>query len=156
MYVQKLTTKECQLALANARFGRLACSRENQPYIVPTYFTVQDGQIYAFTLPGQKLDWMRENPRVCLEIDDVGARHEWTSVVVSGRFEELPDITEYKSLRKRAHELLQGRPMWWEPGAVTVAERHPTLGSEPVYYRVSIDQLTGHRGVASSEHAPTG
>jgi nitroimidazol reductase NimA-like FMN-containing flavoprotein (pyridoxamine 5'-phosphate oxidase superfamily) len=155
MYVQRLSTEECNTTLANARFGRLACSRDNQPYIVPTYFIVQDGQIYAFALPGQKLDWMRENPRVCLEIDDVNGRDHWTSVVVSGRFEELSDNPEYESLRKRALELLQGRPMWWEPGAVTVADRSQTLGFEPVYYRVRIDQLTGLRAVAALQDAPT-
>jgi uncharacterized protein len=154
MHVQKLSTEECHLALANARFGRLACSRDNQPYIVPTYFIVEDDQIYAFALPGQKLDWMRENPRVCLEIDNVSGSDNWTSVVVLGRYEELPESPEYKPLRKRAHDLLQERPMWWEPGAVTVAERPETRGFAPVYYRISIDQLTGHRGGASPK--PTG
>ena len=149
MLVQELSTEECRSALADARFGRLACARDNQPYIVPTYFIVQDDQIYAFALPGQKLDWMRENPRVCLEIDNVTGSDDWLSVVVLGHFEELPKTLEYEPLRQRAHQLLQGRPMWWEPGAVTVADRPQAQGFAPVYYRISIDQVTGHRGAAS-------
>ena len=155
MHVEELSTEECHLALANARFGRLACSRDNQPYIVPTYFIVEDEQIYAFALPGQKLAWMRENPRVCLEIDNVTGSDDWTSVLVSGRYEELPDTPEYNSLRKRAHALLQGRPMWWEPGAFAVPDRGGTQAFAPVYYRISIDQVTGHRGAASPKDTST-
>lgn len=149
MLVQQLSAEQCRSALSNARFGRLACSRGDQPYIVPTYFIVEEGQIYAFALPGQKLDWMRENPRVCLEIDDVAASDDWVSVVVLGHFEELPKTLEYESLRQRAHQLLQGRPMWWEPGSVAVADRPHNQGFSPVYYRISVDQVTGHRGTAS-------
>jgi uncharacterized protein len=155
MQVQRLSLEECRSALANAGFGRLACARDNQPYIVPTYFVVEGEQIYAFALPGQKLDWMRENPRVCLEVDNVSEANDWVSVVVTGRYEELPDTAEHGRLRKHAHELLQQRPMWWEPGAVTVADRDTTRGFAPVYYRLNIEQLTGHRGVASSTHSPT-
>jgi uncharacterized protein len=156
MQLQQLSTEECHLALANARFGRLACARDNQPYIVPTYFVVEDDQVYAFALPGQKLYWMRENPRVCLEVDNVNGGNEWVSVVVTGRYEELPDTAEYRPLRKRAHDLLQERPIWWEPGAAAMADREQTQGFAAVYYRVSIDRLTGHRRLASPNQAPTG
>ncbi len=155
MQLQQLSTEECHLALANARFGRLASARDNQPYIVPTHFVVEDDQIYAFALPGQKLDWMRQNPRVCLEVDTVNGGNEWVSVVVTGRYEELPDTPEYRPLRERAHDLLQERPMWWEPGAVATADRDQTQGFAPVYYRVSIDHLTGRRGLVSPKHAAT-
>ena len=82
MFVRELNIEECQLALAQAGFGRLACARDNQPYVVPIHFAVDEAYVYAFSLAGQKLDWMRKNPRVCLEIDDVHGASDWTSVVV--------------------------------------------------------------------------
>jgi nitroimidazol reductase NimA-like FMN-containing flavoprotein (pyridoxamine 5'-phosphate oxidase superfamily) len=55
MIVQPLNTEECRAALASARFGRLGCARENQPYVVPIYFAVDETYIYSFALAGQKL-----------------------------------------------------------------------------------------------------
>jgi hypothetical protein len=147
MRIKQLNNEECCAALAQARFGRLACSHDDQPYIVPTYFAVNDYEIYAFSLPGQKLDFMRQNPKVCLEVDQVLGSDDWLSVVVKGRYEELPDTTEYASLRRRAHHLLQERPMWWEPGAVSGTDHDQSQGFVPVYYRINIEHMTGYRGL---------
>jgi len=149
MFVRELNTEECRLALAQAGFGRLACARDNQPYVVPIHFAVDEAYVYAFSLAGQKLDWMRKNPRVCLEIDDVHEASDWTSVVVFGRYEELPDTPEYSSARRRAGDLLQGRAMWWEPGTVAVAHRDEAASLAPIYYRISIEHMTGHRSAPS-------
>ena len=147
MRVKQLSSEECYSALAEARFGRLACAHDNRPYIVPTYFAVEDYEIYAFTLPGQKLDFMRQNPKVCLEVDQMRASDDWLSVVAAGRYEELPDTPDYAPLRKRAHALLQERPMWWEPGGITGTDYDQSQRLVPVYYRVGIDHMTGYRGM---------
>lgn len=151
MLVQELNSKECHLALAQASFGRLACVRDDQPYVIPIHFAVDEAYVYAFSLPGQKLEWMRENPRVCLEIDSVNSATDWVSVVVLGRYEELPDTQEYRSARQRAHDLLQGRAMWWEPGTVAIAHRDKSARLTPVYYRISMEHVTGRRGAPSPE-----
>ena len=96
---------------------------------------------------------MRSNLRVCLEVDSVRGADDWVTVVASGCFEELPDIPESRPARQRAHQLLRQRPMWWEPGAITTADRDHSQGSEPVYYRINIEHVTGHRA-ATSPHPP--
>lgn len=146
MHVEELSFKDCHAALATAHFGRLGCVRDDQPYVVPTSFVVSDGYVYSFSLPGQKLSFMRDNPRVCLQIDSVAAADDWTSVIVLGRYEELPDTLEHASERRRAHVLLQERPMWWEPGAISIEGE---LGGAvvPVYYRISVDHVSGRRAV---------
>lgn len=149
MLVQELNFKECRLALAQARFGRLACARDNQPYVIPIYFAVDEAYVYAFSLAGQKLEWMRENPRVCVEIDNANGASDWTSVVVLGRYEELPDTPEYRSARRRAHDLLQRRAMWWEPGTAVIARCDESASLAPVYYRISMEHVTGRRGALS-------
>src|SRR5689334_18387907 len=52
MLVEKLSLDECRRALSEARLGRLGCAHDGQPYVVPTYFAVEDDSIYAFALPG--------------------------------------------------------------------------------------------------------
>jgi nitroimidazol reductase NimA-like FMN-containing flavoprotein (pyridoxamine 5'-phosphate oxidase superfamily) len=129
----------------------LACARDNQPYVVPIYFVVGDRYLYSFALPGQKVDWMRENPKVCVEADTIGARDDWTSVVVVGRYQELSDAPHFQRDRALAQELLQRRPMWWEPGAISLDGRDGRDGYVPIVYRIAVDSLSGYRGVPASE-----
>lgn len=136
--------------LADAHLGRLGCAREDQPYVVPIYFVLGDGCLYSFALPGQKIEWMRHNPRVCIETDRVVGADDWTSVVVLGRYTELEELPEFQRERERAHALLQGRPMWWEPGATSVEGVDEERGFLPIFYRVSIDQVSGYRGQQGS------
>ena len=83
--------------LATAKLVRLACARDDQPYVVPVYVAYQESAevepcLYGFTTVGQKVEWMRTNPRVCVEVDEVEAGDRWRSVILTGRYEELPEI----------------------------------------------------------------
>jgi len=144
MIVRELSSKECREALSAANFGRLACARENQPYIVPIFFAADGDFIYSFASPGQKIDWMRENPQVCLQFDNLSDGANWTSVIVFGQFFELMDTPEHGDERRRALTLLQVRPMWWEPGAISSVGGDPGAGSVPIFYRISSTAMTGH------------
>ena len=44
MFIHEMTEDECRTALERVTFGRLACARENQPYVLPISFTY-DGSI---------------------------------------------------------------------------------------------------------------
>lgn len=145
MLILELTYIECAKALTSLRLGRLACSRDDQPYIVPIYFAYHERHLYSFGMPGQKIDWMRSNPRVCLEADEIINHHDWTSVIVQGRYEEMPDTAQWSLERTLAHELLQHRAMWWEPAYVRTAHLEAESDLTPIYYRIYIDQMTGRR-----------
>jgi uncharacterized protein len=147
MLVLELTKKECVEILTHLRLGRLGCSRDNQPYIVPIHFAYHDMHLYSVAAPGQKIEWMRANPLVCVEADEVIDHFHWTSVVARGRYEELPDTPEWRAERELAHALLQRRNMWWEPACVPEAHRPVVAQGIPMYYRIRIDQVTGRRGM---------
>ena len=146
MIIHEMTEDECRAALGRVSFGRLACARDNQPYVVPIYFSYDGehiyGCIYGFSTLGQKIEWMRSNPLVCLEIDERPSHHHWMSVVVTGRYEELPDTPEFGDMRVPAWEALQKRAMWWEPGYVATGHREQPA---PIFYRIHITQMTGRR-----------
>ena len=168
MIVHEMTEDECRSALARVSFGRLACAHDGQPYVVPIYFSYDGshiyglgapGQIYGFSTLGQKIEWMRANPLVCVEIDDHTSHNEWMSVVVSGRYEELPDTPTFECERAHACEILRRRAMWWEP-ALVVTEHREQLA--PIFYRIHIRQMTGRRAMpdpveaaAAAASAPT-
>ena len=143
---------ECRNTLRRLGFGRLGCARDNQPYIVPIYFAYEPDHLYGFATFGQKIEWMRSNPRVCVQADEVLGNDNWTSVVALGRYEELPDTPVYAKERSNAQALLEKRAMWWQTSYVAATIRgHPEAPS-PVFYCIRVDQISGLR--ASPEGGP--
>jgi nitroimidazol reductase NimA-like FMN-containing flavoprotein (pyridoxamine 5'-phosphate oxidase superfamily) len=91
---------------------------------------------------------MRANPLVCVEVDEIRTQFEWASVVASGRYEELPDVPEWQFERSVAHAHLQTWAMWWEPASVAVGPPMQAESRSPVFYRISIESMTGRHAVS--------
>jgi nitroimidazol reductase NimA-like FMN-containing flavoprotein (pyridoxamine 5'-phosphate oxidase superfamily) len=130
--------------LARVRFGRLACASQSQPYITPIHYAYEDGYIYGFTTAGQKVEWMRANPLVCLEADEIKSPQQWTSVIVFGRYDELVKSAEDQSARELARNLLTQREIWWEPGFAKSIVHGTPRHLIPIYFRIRIESITGH------------
>ena len=152
MIIQEMTEDECRTALGQADFGRLSCARGNQPYIVPIYFVCDGKHLYCVTTLGQKIEWMRSNPLICMEIDERTSQYEWMSVIVSGRYEELPEASENEGARSHALEVLQKRDSWWQTACVATEAREQR---PPIFYRIHIVQMTGHRAMPNAIEAAT-
>ena len=149
MLIHELKAEECAEVLGRTYVGRLGCARHDQPYIVPIFFAYDHGRkcIYAFSMLGQKIKWMRENPKVCLEVEEITDRNHWTTVLVFGRYEEIPKSAEEAPARQRAEQLFQKRQEWWLPGAGKVKSREH---DHMVIYRIHIDRITGRRPAGAS------
>ena len=145
MLIQDLNKKECCEVLKRLGFGRLGCASKNQPYVVPVYFAYQPDSLFGFSTAGQKIEWMRNNPRVCVEADEVVSQDNWTNILVFGRYKELPDDPKYAALRLHAHSLLEKRTLWWQPAIASSETRDERFGPFPVFYCIHIDEMTGHR-----------
>jgi nitroimidazol reductase NimA-like FMN-containing flavoprotein (pyridoxamine 5'-phosphate oxidase superfamily) len=150
MHIQAMSDEECLDALARLRFGRLGCTYFSQPYIVPIYFSYHEGHLYAFSTPGQKIKWMRANPRVCVEADEIISPARWLSVIALGKYEELPDTPKYKLERNLASNMLGQRARWWKPASAASPHRRNSDSEAPIFYRIHIDQVTGRH--ATPDH----
>ena len=66
MLIHELSERDCFEVLGRGTLGRLGCARHEQPYVVPIHFSFDlDGRcLYAFSAIGQKIGWMRDNPKV--------------------------------------------------------------------------------------------
>jgi len=162
MVIREMSEGECRRVLSRARLARLACAHENQPYVVPVYLAYEaTGYLYGFTTPGQKVEWMRINPLVCVEVDEIATYDQWVSVIVFGRYEELPEAPASKGAHLRASERpqqaaeattawpansrqdlledelmqasqgLTAHPSWWEPASTAWATRVHRDSAEP-------------------------
>ena len=144
MQIHELSTADCAEILSRTRLARLGCARFDQPYIVPIHvaFDAEQTCLYALSTVGQKIDWMRENPKVCLEMEDVADEKNWTTVVIFGRYEEIRRTPTDAEARRRAERLFQQWPQWWLPAAAQVGAHER---DELVLYRIRIDRLSGRR-----------
>lgn len=151
MLIHDMTRQASIELLTRVRLCRLACAHEEQPYITPIDCAYDGNWLYSFSRLGQKVTWMRANPLVCVEADELVSREDWATVIVFGRYEELPDTPQYEAGRTHAYELLQRRPVWWEPGYMKTKLTDKADSMEVVYFRIHVDQISGHRGVPDPE-----
>jgi len=154
MLIQELTRQESLDLLARTRLGRLACAQGTQPYVVPFYFAYDNDYLYSFSTVGQKIEWMRANPLVCVEATEVVSPGHWVSVIVFGRYEELPDTSEWQSVRRFAHTLLKRNAVWWEPAYVKTTLQGTPRPLVPVFYRIHSIQVTGRRATPAPVTPP--
>ena len=144
MEVNEMGTEECKAALEHASLGRLGCSYEDQPYVVPIHFAYDNGYLYVFSTLGQKVKWMRANPKVCLQVDKAENQNEWISVIVNGEYQELVE-PQYTTERKHASSLLAKHSHWW---LNALGERQMRVGDksiDPLFFRIRIQSMSGLR-----------
>jgi uncharacterized protein len=148
MLIEAMTAQECWTMLARNNLARLACARDNQPYVVPVRVDLDGEFLYGYATLGRKIEWMRTNPLVCLEYEEIITPRQWGSLIVFGRYEELPHTPDHQSARQVAERLFQKYPMWWEPATVPLGghERRP-----PVVFRIHEAAPEGRQGAPELE-----
>ena len=97
---RELSSGEIEEFLRGQRIARLGCHADGTTYVVPLIYAYDDGAVVAVTTEGRKTAMLRENPRVCVEVDeyDVDGKGSWRSVIAHGSSEELAgDAVEPRS-----------------------------------------------------------
>jgi len=71
--------------------GYLGFISQHIPHILPItyYYDESNNSIISYSTGGYKIDAMRENSTVSLQIEEVVSNYNWQSVLVFGTFEEL-------------------------------------------------------------------
>lgn len=137
---------ECVELLQRISLGRLACSLNDQPYVVPVAFSYASDAIYIFSTLGKKIKWMRQNPKVCLQADEIGTQSNWTSVIVTGTYLELSE-PQYTAQREHALAQLAQNSAWWQNPLAERREQTSDLAMDPVFFRIDIASMSGLRAM---------
>jgi len=150
MAIQEMSEQECREFLAGSSFGRLGCALDNQPYVVPIQFACEGDYLYSFGTFGQKIEWMRANPKVCVQVDKVSGRFDWVSVIGLGSYEELVE-PRYELERAHARKLLDTRERWW---LNALAERQLKSGDEliaAIFFRIRMESVSGLKTASNGQ-----
>ncbi len=133
---RELSRVEIEDFLRRQRVARLGCHARDTTYVVPLIYAYDDGAVVAVTTEGRKTAMLRENPHVCVEVDeyDVDGRGSWRSVIAQGNCEELAGeaIEPALALLRERFARTAGR----------TAEPRP-LGANVVVLRIRLDEVSG-------------
>lgn len=82
---------ETKSFLRDARVGRLAMSKDDEPYVVPINFVYFKDKIYFHCArEGQKIDCLSTNSLVCFEVDEfLGVRKGCTSCTSTVKYRSV-------------------------------------------------------------------
>lgn len=134
--MRELDRDEIEEFLLGQRIARLGCHAGGETYVVPVIYAYGDGAVVTVTQEGRKVAMLRENPRVCVEVDeyDADSRGSWRSVIAYGAAEELAGAEIQDALA-----LLRER---FARAASREAEPRP-LSPGTVVLRIRLDELSG-------------
>ncbi len=85
----ELTSRQIEHVLLTELVGRIGCHARDRSYVVPVTYAYDGEAVYGHSALGMKIQMMRENPRVCFEVDHLDDMTNWRSVIAWGTFEEL-------------------------------------------------------------------
>lgn len=121
--------------LASHNLGRLGCSWENHPYVIPVHYLLDGDSVYLHSLPGRKVEVMRANPLVCLLVDSIEDGYHWRSVIANGVYEEIKESAEREHWLARIYAEL---PLHSPVESMMQHNRVPII-----VYRLRLTSLTG-------------
>lgn len=145
--------EEMERILAEASVARLGTAFQDQPYVVPVFFVYHRGAIYIHSsCRGRKLENLRANSRVCLEVDRLyrvmpgdrvcGFSACYESVLAFGRAEFVEDASERtEALNLLVRKYAQGKE--FPPLAVADLAEWPHLA----VIKIVVEELTGKRNL---------
>ena len=125
---------------------RIACYADKKLYVVPVTYVYDRGALIGHSADGRKVQMMRKNPEVCIEVDRVSDLANWRSVVAYGRYEELAGREAEEAL-----SLLMARlvPVVASETSRPSREMMPSThgrqvkGQEPIIFRIRLTEKAG-------------
>ena len=136
--IKNLDEKAARKLLKEQKLGHLGCVLESgEPYVVPVNYLFRDDEIYIHCLPGQKLDALRANGKVCLQVEKIGKSCRWQSAIAFGEFQEVKRTNKKLEILKEFSDSFEHLT----PVEAMIKE-HWNLGGL-IVFRLNIKRITG-------------
>jgi nitroimidazol reductase NimA-like FMN-containing flavoprotein (pyridoxamine 5'-phosphate oxidase superfamily) len=97
--MNELSPERCETLLNRGMVGHLAVVSDGDPYVSPISYVVLEGAICLRTGRGRRVDALKANPKVCIEVsevdDNTGA---WESVIAWGEAEFVEEDSRARDI----------------------------------------------------------
>lgn len=135
--MKMLSKDEARRLFDVARVARLGCIVNGEPYVIPINCHLEGEYLYSHSLPGLKIKGLRENPRACVQVDEIQSDLHWRSAIAFGKYEEITKPSERAAVLTN---LLRKFPMLTPVESAIAVDGAPP---EVIVFRISIERLTG-------------
>lgn len=140
----ELNREQIEALLKSETIVRIGCYADGNVYVVPVTYAYDGVYLYAHSKDGMKIDMMRKNPEVCIEIDAMQNMANWQSVIAKGKFEELTDkesqMKGMKFLIDKLKPLMASETAQPSHG---LAHEQDIKGFQAVVFRIKLSDKTG-------------
>jgi hypothetical protein len=133
--ISRLGEKESRALLREKITGRLGCSDNGKPYVVPVNYVFDGDCVFVHSLPGHKIDVLRANPSACLQVDEIEDDYNWRSVIAFGLYEEVADEGERERILAEMFKRL--------PHLTPVESRMKNSLPQTIVFRLRLTEITG-------------
>lgn len=135
--MKMLSDNESRRLFDVARVARLGCIVNGEPYVIPINCLLDGDYLYSHSLPGLKITGLRENPRACVQVDDIESDLHWRSAIAFGKYEEITKRTERADVLTM---LLRKFPLLTPvESAIAIDGAAP----EVIVFKIHVERLTG-------------
>lgn len=135
--------------LENSIIGRLGYTDGHRIFVIPiSYFLYNRKYIIAHSMEGRKIEILRKNPDVCLQVDVIHNLSNWKSVMLWGKYEEItgqPDrYYALDLLIRKIHKqkVNEGHALSPEPPEIEESMALPDR-EKSIVYRIQIENKSG-------------
>jgi uncharacterized protein len=132
-----LSDAEALEVIKSNKVGRLGCIDNDEPYVVPINYVLDEGAIYSHSLPGRKIEAMRARSRVCLQVDEIEDEIHWRSAIAFGTFEEIHSPSDRRAI---LHKLLVRFPNLTPVESMIVQD---ISAPDSIVFRIAVDRVSG-------------
>jgi nitroimidazol reductase NimA-like FMN-containing flavoprotein (pyridoxamine 5'-phosphate oxidase superfamily) len=143
----ELSKEEIEVILNSNVIGRIGCVADKRVYVVPVTYVYDNGYIIGHTTEGMKIEFLRQNPECCFEVDEMKSISNWQSVIGWGTFEELEGTAADDAMEKLVTKLVPLVPSETSHagrmGPIS-ARRTSTLATKStIVYRILLKEKSG-------------
>jgi nitroimidazol reductase NimA-like FMN-containing flavoprotein (pyridoxamine 5'-phosphate oxidase superfamily) len=137
--IEEMNNGQIKEVLKRVGYGHLGMARGNHPYVVPIHYAYDEPYIYIYTTEGKKTEIIKDNPEICLQIEDVKSEGNWQSVIATG---EAVQITNPEEHERALEFILKSNPTLTPAVSVRWMDNWVRENIE-VVYRFKPRMLTG-------------
>ena len=135
--MKMLSQDEARKLFQVSTVARLGCIVNGDPYVVPINCHLEGDCLYSHSLNGLKISGLRENPRACVQVDEIESDLQWRSAIAFGKFEE---ITKQSERIEVLGKLLKRFPLLTPVESAIAVDGD---AQDVIVFRIRIERITG-------------
>ena len=145
--ILKLGKSKCRTLVSRNYIGHLAYVYNNRPFVIPITYFYDDSTnaLLGYSGNGHKINALRINNEVSIEVSEIDTVNNWRSVMVCGTYQEFSGSTAKINLHKFSEGVKDLIRKTEGKNLKYLSEFSSKIYKEgsPVVFKINIDELTG-------------